>query len=213
MVYKTWSRHFSQNWHFYAMIGMLAAGILYLAKQVYTLKNEIAASKKNLKRRRTTRDEYSNKKGDIEKGEEELDEYSVSDDDEPEEHDGDIIDEAEPLNVVVEKRPTPELRHHETKTERPAESNNEHRDDERENLSQSETDAESEEDEQHETTNTATETVPAEETHDKPESAERMSPESAVPLCQAKIKSGKNKGQLCGRVATPENGFCGFHQP
>jgi hypothetical protein len=99
MVYKTWSYHFSKNWHFYAIIAVLAVGVAYLSQKVYRLNKEIASKKTNRRRKEETRDHYS-RDYDVEAGKSDFTEEKVNEDE--------MFDDGEPIEVVTEKLKTDE---------------------------------------------------------------------------------------------------------
>ena len=168
MVYKTWSYHFSKNWHFYAIIAVLAVGVAYLSQRVYRLNKEISNRKTNRRRRDETRDHYS-RDYDVEAGKSEFTE-----------DEGEIIDNGEPLEVVTEK----------LKDDNSKESETNLNEDDFENIPDDEPEK-------------TPETV-------EPEKKETPEP-TEYPKCKTLIKSGKRKGEECGKPAMTGISTCRFH--
>jgi hypothetical protein len=185
MVYKTWSYHFSKNWHFYAIIAVLAVGVAYLSQKVYRLNKEIASKKTIRRRKEETRDHYS-RDYDVEAGSG----AGKSDFTEEKVNEDEMFDDGEPIEIVTEK----------LKQDTP---------DENKPIKEEQVSNSSVADDDFEKNPSAENSVDEDPVEEKNTPVEEK--KETPPTCIAQIKSGKRKGEVCGKPAMTGINTCRFH--
>lgn len=191
MVYKTWSYHFSKNWHFYAIIAVLAVGVAYLSQKVYRLNKEITSKKTNRRRKEETRDHYS-RDYDVEAG------NGKSDFTEEKVNEDEMFDDGEPIEIVTEKlKPDAQDDNNPTKEEQVS------------NSSVADDDFEKNPSAENSSAENSVNEDPVEEKNIPVEPVEEK--KETPPTCIAQIKSGKRKGEVCGKPAMTGINTCRFH--